>query len=1470
MPPPDALPARLARWEQRLRSLTTPTLATDYVRPDPPRVVEAVHSVAVPPAVRRALLQLGILDGSNPVPPFTVLLAAFAVLAARLAGDEDVALGTTAESKEPLVLRLAVPPGTTFVQVLAEVKKLEAQGAADSVPFSELTAHIQRQAKASAPPCLFHLSLYHAPDAPSQQFLSSHESTTDLAIFVGHSPASAPASASLRAVPQVPDITLSAHYNQLLFSARRIAFVLDQLLQIVHVGASNPDISVWSIPLQTPEQAAVLPDPRSDLHWGAFRGAIHDIFSANARRHPDRECVVETGTAQTRVFTYRHIDEASNILAHHLVARGIKRGDVVMVYAHRGVDLVVAVMGVLKAGATFSVIDPAYPPARQNIYLQVAQPRALVVIQKAGTLSPLVRDYLSAELDILAEVPALAIQADGTLLGGSLGAGTEDVLAEHAALKAEGTGVVVGPDSTPTLSFTSGSEGVPKGVRGRHFSLTYYFPWMAQTFGLSEHDRFTMLSGIAHDPIQRDIFTPLFLGARLLVPTADDIGTPGRLAEWMAAHGATVTHLTPAMGQLLSAQATRAIPSLRHAFFVGDVLTKRDCLRLQALARNVAVVNMYGTTETQRAVSYFEVPPLSADPTFLHGRKDVVPAGAGMLHVQLLVVNRHDRTLLCGVGEVGEIYVRAGGLAEGYLKLPDMTAAKFLRNWFLDGGESHRAGAEAEAVAEGGAEAWREFYQGARDRLYRTGDLGRYLPDGNVECSGRADDQVKIRGFRIELGEIDTHLSQHPLVRENVTLVRRDKDEEPTLVSYIVPLQSAALDALVQQEQAQEDGDEIVKGLRRYRALIRDIRAHLKARLPAYAVPTVVVPLARLPLNPNGKIDKPALPFPDTAQLAAAAAAAAGAGADAEGAAAEGGAALTETQSVLRGIWMALLPHAVEAIGPESNFFDVGGHSILATRMIFEVRKRFVAEVGLGAVFRCPTLGALAAEIERLKGSGELAIEQLAGGEQVAEGAEKEYARDARELARTALPERFETLGCPQRAATVFLTGATGFLGVYVLRDLLSRSNPEVRKVFLHVRAGDKLKALERVRASAQAYGVWDEAWVPRIECVTGELGSERLGVSAAEWKTLADEVDVVIHNGAQVHWVYPYSKLRPANVTGTVDALLLCAEGRPKSFAFVSSTSVLDSDHYVLLSDAIMEKGGAGVPESDDLEGSAGDLGTGYGQSKWAGEYLVREAGRRGLSGCVIRPGYVVGDSKTGVTNTDDFLIRMLKGCAQLGQMPNIHNTVNMVPVDHVARVVVACGFHPPAAATTTTTPLAVAHVTSRPRLRFNDFLGTLATYGYAVATTDYVPWRVALEAWVVGGSGGGDNALFPLLHFVLDNLPSTTKAPELDDANAVEALRADAAWTGVDVSDGMGVGVELMGVYLAYLVALGFMPAPEGGGRGGEGVAGGGGGGGAEEGVGDCGREGRDGVGFSVAGGDFLFFLCLLACAGVYKNGL
>lgn len=1079
------------------------------------------------------------------------------------------------------------------------------------MPLSSLRSYVQEKSNAERPPIFFRFAAYEAP-ATSQDYPANTFETTDLVINV------APGNAS-------EEIELGAYYNQRLVSSARVATILRQLAQLISNATSDPEQAVGQIDFMTEEQRAILPDPTADLHWSNFRGAIHDIFAENAVKHPDWPCVVETksDTSPHREFTYRQIHEASNILAHHLVQSGIQQGEVVMAYAYRGVDLVVAVMGILEAGATYSVIDPAYPPERQNVYLDVARPRALVVIEKAtrdaGKLSDKVRAFIRENLELRTEVPGLELCDDGSLLGGQVNG--KDVLADQVPLKSDPVDVVVGPDSIPTLSFTSGSEGRPKGVRGRHFSLAYYFPWMAEAFKLSSNDRFTMLSGIAHDPIQRDIFTPLFLGARLLVPAREDIQNE-RLAEWMRDYGATVTHLTPAMGQILVGGASAQFPTLHHSFFVGDILIKRDCRSLQALAPNVNIVNMYGTTETQRAVSYYEIPSYSSQEGFLDTMKDVIPAGRGMVDVQMLVVNRFEPSRLCAIGEVGEIYVRAGGLAEGYLGSPELNEKKFIKNWFVDPQEWVE---KDKAQAQGASEPWRQFYVGPRDRLYRSGDLGRYTPSGDVECSGRADDQVKIRGFRIELGEIDTHLSRHPLVRENVTLVRRDKFEEPTLVSYFVPNMSKWASWLESKGlQDDESAEGMVGMLRRFRPLRDDARDHLRSKLPTYAVPAVIIPLKRMPLNPNGKIDKPALPFPDTAELSAAAPRRRSSVLQ----------ALSETEQALAQIWAARIPNVTaRMIGPDDSFFDLGGHSILAQQMFFDLRRKWRGiNFNMSAIFRSPTLRGFASEIDRLVNFEEFASNEEKGAAAAAANEPDDgYSKDARALAEslpTSFPERTEPILSTE--PIIFLTGATGFLGAHILRDLLTRKSPTAKVVTL-VRGKSADQALDRIRSTSRAYGFWEESWTTRLQCVCGDLGKPQFGLPESLWNDLTQRVDVVIHNGALVHWVYPYATLKPANVLGTIDALKLCASGKAKQFAFVSSTSVLDTEHYVQESEKALAAGKAGISEEDDLQGSSVGIGTGYGQSKWAGEFLVREAGKRGLKGTIVRPGYVLGDSGTG-----------------------------------------------------------------------------------------------------------------------------------------------------------------------------------------------------------------------------------------------
>ncbi|RKK22247.1 hypothetical protein BFJ65_g4851 [Fusarium oxysporum f. sp. cepae] len=368
-----------------------------------------------------------------------------------------------------------------------------------------------------------------------------------------------------------------------------------------------------------------------------------------------------------------------------------------MIFTHRSAELVCAYMGTLAAGAIVTRTIP--------VYLQVSKPTALISIRKAteesSPLAPLVQKCIDDELSIKIKTPDLRFTDDGELTAGEDSA---DIFANVKERTSTPPDMLIGPDSNCTLSFTSGTQGLPKGVLGRHYSLAKYFPWMAERFGLSSESVFACLSGISHDPIQRDIMTPLALGASLILPTKEDIQ------------------------HILVGGATAQFPSLRQVFFFGDVLTTRDCRSLRQLSPACTIINMYGTTETSRAVSYFEVPSAQEDPTALDSLGDSIPAGWGMKGVQ-------------------------------YLNDPEKNKEKFIDNWFVD----NKKWMEADKANDQG-EPWRKYYKGPRDRFYVTGDLGEYRPDGAVRVLGRMGSQVKIRGFRIEINEIDANLGGSPLI----------------------------------------------------------------------------------------------------------------------------------------------------------------------------------------------------------------------------------------------------------------------------------------------------------------------------------------------------------------------------------------------------------------------------------------------------------------------------------------------------------------------------------------------------------------------------------------------------------------------------------------------------------------------------------------------------------------------------------
>ena len=263
-----------------------------------------------------------------------------------------------------------------------------------------------------------------------------------------------------------------------------------------------------------------------------------------------------------------------------------------------------------------------------------------------------------------------------------------------------------------------------------------------------------------------------------------------------------------------------------------------------------------------------------------------------------------------------------------------------------------------------------------------------------------------------------------------------------------------------------------------------------------------------MPLNPNGKIDKPALPFPDTAQLAAASR-------QSRKDNLANGPLLSSTQQTVQDIWLSVISHATQDIDITDNFFDVGGHSILATRVVFEIRKKFAIDLPLGILFRQPTIAGLSEEIDLLRG-GSLDVTSRPPSSHGT--LTSEYSTDAISLMRR-LPNQY-----PKRdrfrkedSITVMLTGATGFLGAFLIRDLLTRTMQKIR-IIAHVRAKTTEEGLQRIKNTCEAYGVWKDDWPSRVEAVTGSLESDHLGLSKEKWDELSRTVDVVIHNGAMVY----------------------------------------------------------------------------------------------------------------------------------------------------------------------------------------------------------------------------------------------------------------------------------------------------------------------------------------------------------------
>ena len=455
-----------------------------------------------------------------------------------------------------------------------------------------------------------------------------------------------------------------------------------------------------------------------------------------------------------------------------------------MIVAGRSEALVAAVLSVVHVGRPFAVVDQEYPSDRIKLQYEQIRPALVLVL---GELSDHVREIFPAQI-----LDTLLVLDERRADAGHLSEAPHPLGAPVAY-----------------LLFTSGTTGVPKCIQTGPAPLRHFIDFYLRTFRPTPEDRFSMISGLGHDPLLRDIFVPLACGARICVPPDDCLRAPPALWAWLRQSAVTVMHATPQHLRLVDAgrEKNEHLTHLRYFFSGGDMLTASHVTRLRELAPAVEVVNFYGSSETPQAMAFHRVGDLTID--------DPIPLGKGISDVELLVL-AEDLSVM-PVGQVGQIGIRTRFLSSGYLGDTENTQARFL-------------------LAPGAKDT--------SDRIYLSGDLGAYRADGAVIAQGRLDDQVKVRGYRIELAEVTRQILDSGLCGNGAVIAHTTGDGEKQLIAFVTPPSGMAGGNTSRGADAE---------------LVSSLRQRLSSRLPSYMVPARWFVVPTIPLTGNGKIDRRAL-----------------------------------------------------------------------------------------------------------------------------------------------------------------------------------------------------------------------------------------------------------------------------------------------------------------------------------------------------------------------------------------------------------------------------------------------------------------------------------------------------------------------------------------------------------------------------------------------------------------------------------
>jgi amino acid adenylation domain-containing protein len=780
-----AVAPMLDYWRRRLADLPPALdLPLDHARGARNGFHGAVARLAVGEPLAAAIEELARREDAT---LYMVLLAGFQVLLSRYSGQSDVVVGSPVAGRRRretagmigcfinnLVMRCDLSERPSFREVLRRVRRdaLDAFAHQD-LPFERLVQELKPARDLQATP-LFQvvLQVRNLPRlVPPGHPMGWRELNLETEVM--------DIDLSCEGRREAGEMTLALKAKTELFDVPSIRRMLGHLRELLASAVADPERPVTALSLLTEAERRAVAAPGRLLAAADFGElAVHHRYERMAARDPDAVAVA----GETQSLTYGHLDARADRLAAHLMALGAGPGTTAAIVLERSPALLVAVLAVLKTGAAFMLIEADTPVERLGFLLADAH-AGLVVTDSA----------------LAARVPATAARA--VVL--------DDIERTAPAAARARRGDATGPDDVAYLTYTSGSTGRPKGVPCRHAGVINYLSYLTATYDLRPEDAVLSLAPVSFDALVRELFAPLWVGARVILLPESDRRDPRALLAAMRSRGATcLLGLVPTMLRELAAVPAAgdpAIESLRLVLFTGEPLTWADVDEARRIfGPRVRLVNQYGPTETTMTCSYAELAGMARVGA-------AVPIGRAIPNMRLTVVD--EALAPVPVGVVGEILIGGIGVSRGYLDRPALTAERFLPD----------PGAADENA-----------------RRFRTGDLGRMGADGTLAFLGRSDRQVKIRGCRIELAEVESALRAHPGVRQALVEPWASEGGD-RLVGYVVPTPG----------QAPTDAE---------------LRRHLEGVLPDYMRPAAFVLLLSLPLTASGKVDRRALPQPGPAR----------------------------------------------------------------------------------------------------------------------------------------------------------------------------------------------------------------------------------------------------------------------------------------------------------------------------------------------------------------------------------------------------------------------------------------------------------------------------------------------------------------------------------------------------------------------------------------------------------------------------